>query len=248
MKNKLSFLVVVVCVLVLSSAHNSIAGGPDSQVTQRKIAVVGSAEMEVVPDEIYVTFTLKEYLSKEKKKVALESLKTDFLRLCKAAGIADSNISIAGYTGNERWEYFWRKKRKEEPDFMSSISYAIMVNSVEKIDKIVAGFNEQAVDNFYISKTSHSRIEQLRKEVKIKALAASKAKAEYLAQSIGEKVGAAILIQEVADSYNFGYGMQNLYSNTVSQATMDSEGGSSSAPDFQKIKLRYEMRVEFELQ
>jgi len=245
MKNKILILLLAVC---FTTVLISCGRGGHKNEPPKKIEVTGSAEMEIVPNEIYMTFTLKEYLDAAKKKVKLESIKTDFLALCKDAGVADSNISISSYTGNERWDYFWYKRRRTEPNFMGSISYAIKVSSPEKLDKIVAGLNENAIDNFYISKTSHSKIEQLRKEVKTKALIATKAKAEYLAKSIGEELGEALLIQEIENSYSGYYANEYANSNAVSQARMSyDESGSTSAPNFQKIKLRYEMKAEFRL-
>jgi uncharacterized protein len=245
MKKLLVTLTITSCFLILLGSCNGSAGKSDSP---KKIEVTGSAEMEIVPNEIFMTFTLKEYLDAARKKVKLESIKTDFLKLCKEAGIADSSISISSYAGNERWDYWWYKRHKVEPDFMSSISYTIKVSSPDKLDQIVSGLNEKAIDNFAISKVSHSDIEKLRKEVKIQALIASKKKAEYLANSIGEKIGEALLIQEIEDSYGNYYGAQNNYFNSaVSQTSMNSESNNSSAPDFQKMKLRYEMKVEYRL-
>jgi hypothetical protein len=217
----------------------------DKPETPKKIEVTGSAEMEFVPDEIFMTFTLKEYLDASRKKVKLETIKTDFLVLCKTAGIPDSNISISSYSGNERWDYWWYYKRRKDPDFMSSISYTIKVSSPEYLDKIVNDLNENAVENFNIAKTSHSNIEQLRKEVKTKALKAAKYKAEYLAESIGEEIGEALLIQEIENSNRNYYGSN--YSNEISQTSMILEGEETSTPNFQKIKLRYEMKVDFRL-
>jgi len=211
-----------------------------------KITVTGSAEMEVVPDEIYMNFTLKEYLDASKKKVKLETVKTEFLQLCKSSGVVDSNISISSYTGNENYDYYWYMRRKREPDFMGTISYIVKVSSTEKLNKIVAGLNEDAIENFYISKTSSSKIEELRKEVKTKALIAGKTKAEYLAKSIGEDVGEALLIQEVDQSYGYDYANENNM-KVMEQTTPDETSYKSTSPSFQKIKLRYEMKVEFKL-
>ncbi|MDQ3681647.1 MAG: hypothetical protein M3352_01075 [Bacteroidota bacterium] len=43
--------------------------------------VTGSAEMEVIPDEIYVQVDLKEYEKKGQSKVNIETIKKRFLRL-----------------------------------------------------------------------------------------------------------------------------------------------------------------------
>ena len=122
------------------------------------------------------------------------------------------------------------------------------VGSADKLDKIVESMDEKAINNFCISKTSHSKIEQLRKEVKIKALKATKAKAEYLAKSIGEELGEALLIQEIENSYTGYYANEYANSNMVSQEALRYDGNErTSTPNFQKIKLRYEMKAEFRL-
>jgi uncharacterized protein len=241
MKTKLFVLL-----LSLSAAtfFNS-CGSRETKTEPPKITVTGSAEMEIVPNEIYMNFTLKEYLG-PKRKVKLDTIKSEFLKLCKVTGVADSNISISGYTGNENWDYYWYKKHNR-PDFMGSISYIVKVSSADKLYKIVAGLNEDAIDNFYISKTSHSKIEQYRKEVKTKALIAGKTKAEYLAKSIGEDLGEALLIQEVDNSYGYYYSNERENNNIVSQTALSAESDNTTSPSFQKIKLRYEMKVEFKL-
>ena len=86
----------------------------------KTISVNGSAEMDVIPDEIYVQVDLREYKKKGDEKTELEKIKTDFLASCKAAGIADSNIAVASYDGYNMAN-IWRRKKKE-PDLLSSIS------------------------------------------------------------------------------------------------------------------------------
>lgn len=221
----------------------SCGDGDDKTEIAKRIEVTGSSEMEVTPDEIYMTFTLREYLDAGKKKVDLDVLKTEFLTLCKQVGVADSAISVSGYSGHERHDYSWYKRRKNEPDFMGSISYLIKAGSSEKLDLIIAGLNEKAVENFWLTKTAHSNMVELRKEVKTNALKAAKLKAEYLAESIGEEVGEALLIQEIESGYRE-------YSNTRLSNSIMAYGDESetSTPSFEKIKIRYEMRVDFRLE
>ncbi len=244
MKNRLILLTIITAT---SLVFNSCGHKHPKNKSHKKIAVTGSAEMEVVPDEIYMTFTLKEYLDASKQKIKLDDVKSQFLSVCRSAGVADSNVVIAGYTGNERWDYYNYRRRRTEPDFMASIAYSVKVGSADKLDQIVAAVNDQALDNFYISKTSHSKIEELRKEVKMNALKASKEKAEYLAKSIGEEIGEAQLIQEIDDSYISDVsGLSNTGSYSKTMVTGDQNFGGA-APEFEKIKLRYLMNCEFGL-
>lgn len=171
----IKYLLAFALVLYLSSCNNRNS----KEETPRKIEVTGSADMELVPDQIYVTFSLREYLVTGKHKMKLDEIKKAFLEKCKAAGIADSSISVAGVSGSEQYNYYWWWwGRKRDPDFMNSVSYTIVVSSTDRLDQLVPTLDEKAVENFYISKTEHSRIEELRREVKKRALVAARDKAE----------------------------------------------------------------------
>lgn len=244
MKKSFNFAVLSICFALILTA---CGGGSDKKENPKKIEVTGSAEMEVVPNEIYMTFSLREYLDANKQKVKIESIKTDFLKLCKAVGIVDSNVSISGYAGNERWDYYWYKKRKSEPDFMATISYTVKVNGAEKLDKLVDGVNDKALEYYNITKTTHSDMEQLRKDVKTKALLASKAKAEYLAKSIDEDLGEALLIQEIDSDNGYGYSSNAILSNSTAFYKSDANYETVPNAQFEKIKIRYEMRAEYRL-
>jgi hypothetical protein len=50
--------------------------------------------MEIIPDEIYVNITLREYQKRGENKKDIETIKTTFLENCKAVGLPDSVISI----------------------------------------------------------------------------------------------------------------------------------------------------------
>jgi uncharacterized protein YggE len=64
----------------------------------KTITVSGSAEMEIIPDEIYVNVELKEYQKRGENKKDLGTIKTQFLEASNSVGIADSLISIVSYT------------------------------------------------------------------------------------------------------------------------------------------------------
>ncbi len=243
MKNQL-----LICLLTMSTsiALISCGGKGGKEEAPKKIIVTGSAEIEVVPDEIYMTFTLREYLDASKSKVKIESIKTAFLAQCKACGIADSNISISNYSGYERWNFYYYRRKKNEPNFMNSISYTVKFNSPAYLDKLVSLLDEKALENFSIDRTSHSKIEELRKEVKKNALLAGKNKADYLAKSIGEEIGDALLIQEINNDYSSDYTNRNLIEN-MAMKYESREVESISSPGFEKIKIRYEMQAEYRL-
>ena len=211
----------------------------------KKIEVTGSAEMEVVPDEIYVNFTLQEYYNKTKKKISIDFIQKDFLDRCAKAGITKDRISIQNMSGFDQSSWYWRKRKNEQPDMMASTTYIIKFSNAGDIDKLVNTLDDSATQNMFISKTSSSRMEEYRKEVKIKALQAAKAKAQYLCESIGEKVGAAIYIVEIGDQ---SYRPPMMEKMMMSNMAMDASPTANEGIDFQKIKIRYEIQAQFAIQ
>jgi len=218
----------------------------------KTITVSGSAEMEIVPDEIYVNITLREYQKRGENKKDIETIKTTFLENCKAIGLPDSVISIISFTGYNNYYSF--KKRKKDPDMQSSITYQVKFKSSELMDKLVEKLDDEATQNFVIASTSHSKMTEFRRQLKIKAVQAAKDKGIYLTEAVSERLGEAITIIEPDESnnnLNFANGFRS--NNSYSQANLSFSGRSRNETeteqdiDFKKIKLRYEVSVVFAL-
>lgn len=215
----------------------------------KTITVSGSAEMEIIPDEIYVNITLREYQKKGESKKELETIKTQFLEYCKAAGIPDSVISISSFTGYNNYYNFRRKKK--DNDLMASIVYQVKFKDSRTMDLLVEKLDDEATQNFVITSTSHSKMTEFRKQLKIKAIQAAKDKGIYLTEAIGEKLGAAITINEpdVTDIYSSNDNIRIRGTNSfTSNMVFEKKDEYSQQVDFKKIKLRFEVSVIFALQ
>lgn len=215
----------------------------------KTITVSGSAEMEIIPDEIYVNITLREYQKKGESKKELETIKTQFLEYCKSAGIPDSVISISSFTGYNNY-YNFRKKKKDN-DLMASIVYQVKFKDSRTMDLLVEKLDDEATQNFVIASTSHSKMTEFRKQLKIKAIQAAKDKGIYLTEAIGEKLGAAITINEpvVTDIYSSNDNIRIRGTNSfTSNMVFEKKDEYSQQVDFKKIKLRFEVSVIFALQ
>jgi uncharacterized protein YggE len=208
----------------------------------KTITVSGSAEMEIIPDEIYVQVDLKEYEKKGQSKVNINKIKDDFLRNARSLGIPDSLISIAAYDGSNGNPWLRKKNKKEE--LLASITYQLKLKSSKQMDDLVNLLDDNATQNFAIVRTSHTRIAEIRKQLKIQAVKAAKEKAKYLSDAIDEKLGEAVTINEPNESYIPMYNMRA--SNTMMKAAGDTEGEQAQV-DFQKIKFKYEVTVVFAL-
>lgn len=229
----------------------SIAQQKDDKWLYKTVNVSGSAEMEVVPDEIFVQVDLREYDKKGGGKTDIETIRNNFLNAVKSIGVTEENISVQSYSGyDNRWWY--KKNKSKNPDMKASISYLIKLSSTGKMDELVTKLDDEATQNFFIQRTSHSKIYEFRKQLKIQAIKNAKDKANYLAEAIGEKIGAAITINEPNE-----FSFQPRYANDLSANTMmrgnsfGEAGEPQAAPmnvDFKKIKLKFDVQAVFSLQ
>jgi len=74
---KKAFMLTTVILLALNGFSQTIVNP-----YPRTITVTGSAEMEIIPDEIYVNIELKEYQKKGEDKKDIETIKKQFLESC----------------------------------------------------------------------------------------------------------------------------------------------------------------------
>ena len=231
--------------LALLMGTLSLAGFAQNVVNPypKTITVTGSAEMDITPDEIWATVTLREYEKKGGGKVNIETIKQQFLQNAKALGIADTAITIAsydGYNGNP-----WLRKKNKKVELLASITYQIKISGSKQMDELVNRLDDNATQNFAIDRTSHSKMEAFRRQLKMAAVKAAKDKAIYLAEAIGESIGTAVTINEPTEYYMPMYAMRT--SNTMMKDGYAESAPEVAQPDFKKNKLKYDVTVVFAL-
>jgi len=209
---------------------------------RKKITVSGSAETEVTPDIIYISISLKEYLkdNNSKKKVDITTLENQLYSAVQKAGIDKENLTI-----NNLSSYSWAIEKKKNPDFLASKQYRLKVADLNKFNDIIGAVDPKGVASTNIESYDYSKIESLKKELKIKALQAAKAKASYLVEALGDKLGSVIDIQEVNNEQY----PQPMYRNVMMMKaeSADAMAGNAAEIDFKKIKLNYIMNTVFEI-
>jgi uncharacterized protein YggE len=227
---------IAVCMLTMQTMAQ------ETKPFQKTISVSGSSQIEVVPDEIYVQVDLREYNKKNGDKVDINKIKNNFLAACKSMGLTDKDVTVQSYQGYDN-NYWLLKKKKQNPDMKAGISYWIKVDKVDKLDELVDKMDDEATQNFFIAKTAYSKMDELKKDMKMAAVKAAKEKAIYLSQAIGENIGDAITIN---DPVEVGQQPQPYYANRI----MKMEDDAAAPPmdvDFKKMKIQFEVNVVFAL-
>lgn len=212
---------------------------------QKTISVNGSAQKEVTPDIIYVQVSLREYDKKGDGKIDIESIKNNFLAACKSIGLNDTDVVVQSYDGWDGNYWWYKKNKKQNPDLKAGITYWAKVASTGKMDELVSKLDDEATKGFSIAKTDYSKMEDLRKELKIEAIKSAKEKATYLAGSINEHVGSAITINEPNEVDNYP---RPMYSNMMMKANAaEDQAAPPMNVDFKKMKIQFDVNVVFEL-
>ncbi|CAM3718411.1 SIMPL domain-containing protein [Mucilaginibacter galii] len=216
----------------------TITGFAQNVDLRRKIEVTGSAEQEVTPDIIYVAISLKEYMN-GKNKVDISTLERQLQKAVTEAGISKEDFMI-----NNISSYNYVIDKKKNPDFLASKQYRIKVRDLNAINTILSKVDDKGIQSTGVDSYDYSKLAELRQTLKIKALQAAREKATYLLNSIGEKLGGAIDIQDIENEpLN-----QPVYNVRMFKTAMAADMVENVEPiDFKKIKLNYQVRAVFEI-
>jgi uncharacterized protein YggE len=209
------------------------------QAAKPYIEVVGNGELEVIPNEIYVSFTLKERMD-GKKKIEIESQEKELKKQLQKAGFDLANLTLADASAD-----FVTIKRKNK-EVLAAKNYIMKVTNTSDVASLFELLDNVNVLNGDITRVAHSEIEKYRKEVKTLAMKAAKEKAGYLLEAIGEKVGKPLMIQE-RENYDDFMPMPRMMAN-VKMIAEDNEMDAQPEISFQKIKLKYSIFARFEIQ
>ncbi len=234
MKTTLTLLLLII------SAYAFSQSGEKNFIDLNYIEITGKAEMEVVPDEIYLNIIIDE--KENKKKQSLEELEKLMIGKLTAIGIDISkDLAIKDMASN--FKFYWLKNNK----IFTSKAYQLVVHEGKIAGRVFQELEKIDISNISIEKVDHSKIEDLRAEVKMKAMQAAKNKASYLAGAIDQTIGNALYIREI-ESPRYELGRMKGVSNIAIRGA-SSFAQEAVVPDieFEKIKLEYSILARFEL-
>ncbi|UCJ07039.1 SIMPL domain-containing protein [Chitinophaga pendula] len=221
-------------------AITTFAQQVDNKPPVKKIEVNGSAEIEITPDEIYLNIALREYKNKS-GKVDISTLEKQLQKAVTDAGIPKENFTIENVFGTN-YDMWWKKKKNDQ-DFLARKQYRLKLNRLDKINLILAAVDEEGIESVNIGSFTHSKMEEYRKEAKIKALQAAKAKADYMLTAIDEKIAGILEVQEInTDNYT---DVRPEMANVMFAKSREMDTAAASNIDFKTIKVRAEVRAVF---
>jgi uncharacterized protein len=214
----------------------SFAQDTKNFIDQNYIEVTGKAELEIVPDEIYIQILINE--TDYKGKESLEILEKNMLKKLQEIGI-DLKKDFAVKDISSNFKNYLLKKT----DIFTSKEYQLIVHTAPIAGRVFRELEALGISNISIIKVDNSEMEKYKKEVKVNAIKIGKENAVSLAEAIGQTIGKALYIRENEPFFPM---QANTMMVRAKGAAMDE---SYSEPDleFEKIKLEYSVQVFFEL-
>jgi uncharacterized protein len=230
MKIKIFFLLLLLP--LLSFAQQEVFKG------EHFIEVTGTASQEIEPNELYVAVRLREF-EENRTKVALEKIEKDFMEALKNAGIDRKRLELADI--GSRLDKF----RRRDKDAFREKTYQVKLTSAAELEKLLEHIEPVKVDYVDITRISHSELEKMKADVKVKALQAARTKAEYLLKAIGSEVGKPLMIRDWEVDP-----VQPMIANMrMREQNMNGEFKMEEEPQigFKKIKLQAQVMAQFEI-
>lgn len=200
------------------------------------IQISGRAEMEVIPNEVYLSIVIDEQDSKG--KLSIEDQQRKMVASLKKLGIdVDKNLTVM----NMMSEAFKRR------DAVTSANYELMVSKPAMVGKVYNALNELDITKINVDRITHSDLDEYSDQLRVKALKNAKTKAAEMAEAIGQTIGKCFYIY---DSNNRPRPMyQNMAEMTRMGASANSGGASNSENlDFKKIALEASVSTKFILE
>ena len=208
------------------------------------IEVVGSAELEVVPNIIILSVSLREY-EVNKQKVTLEQIEKKFFAAIEKSGIDKKNVSLANVHAGSL------NPRRKVRELFAQKAYSVTFSKPEQLNDFLASLDEVKPETVFIEKLSHKEMEKLRLDVKVAALKAAERKADALAEAVHVKRGKPLWIQEGQDQDQQAWQPQNSFSNvSVGYRLRKGYDEDNSIDDipFKNIKLQFSITARFQIE
>ena len=223
--------------LLLSAIFLLTVLSMQAQTNERYIEVIGTSEIEIVPDKIHYLIEIREYFEEEfdgkskpeeyRTKVPLSEIEQGLMEVLGGAGVPQNAIRT-----QEVGDY-WRQQGQ---DFLVSKKFDITLTDFNQINEIVKRIDTKGVYTMRIGELENNDMLAYHQKGKIEALKAAQRKAAYLVEALGKRLGGVIRIVEKDGGNASPFVQSNVLSSDA--ASFDS---------FRTIKKNYSMLVRFEI-
>ena len=223
----------VVALLTFIAFTTTDASAQELGQTIPTVSVNGSAQLKVLPDEIYITIKLDE--SDTKGKVTLEEQRRNMFAALKKAGIdAEKQLSVVDMSSS-----YYRRRGA-----LAVTQYELKVATTEAVGKVFEVLEKAGIPNVNVARTAYSKMEELRSEARKAAMVNAQQRARELAEAVGQSVGACYEINDYTTTTQpVVYRSKVMMANSASLDAVAEE--TEPNVEFEQIVINYNVSAKF---
>ena len=207
-----------------------------AQESENYIQVTGVSEIEIVPNQIYLTIVLDE--SDSKGRQAIENQRREMVNALKKIGInTEKNLTMEDMSSS----YFKRGNA------LSKASYQLLLTSSEQVVKVYDALAVLNISDVNITRVSHTDIEQFKSKCRKEAMINAKTVASELAEAVGQTIGACIYIYDSNRGVTPTYYNDRIVMRSMAKIANEEAVIEEEPIEFKKIKLNYSVNAKFRI-
>lgn len=209
---------------------------------QPYIEVSASVDTLVVPDRIYVSITLNEADSKNKKSVEEQEKQLETI-LKKLKINTDKDLSVWDYSSNFK-KYFLKGQ-----NILKTKKYSLLVRDAYTLGNVIISLEEAGISNTEVEKVEYSKYKELLLELKSEAVKRSRITADKLVKPLNQKAGKALYIY--ANESQDMYGEEPLVyyrgRDPIEVSKISASEEFLRKLDFQKMRFSATVNIKYQL-
>ena len=206
--------------------------------------IEGAATVDtlVVPDRIYVSITLNEADSKNKKSVEEQEKQLETI-LKKLKINTDKDLSVLGYSSDFK-KYFLKGQ-----SILKTKKFSLLVRDAYTLGNVIISLEEAGISNTEVEKVEYSKYKELLLELKSEAVKRSRITADKLVKPLNQKAGKALYIY--ANESQDMYGEEPLVyyrgRDPIEVSKISASEEFLRKLDFQKMRFSATVNIKYQL-
>lgn len=209
-------------------------------IDENYIELNGSSQLEITPNEIYLTIVINE--ANKKLKLSVEKQEALMINELNKNNIKlEENFKVKDFTSSYKYYFF------KQTDIHKSKTYELKVSTAIELGKVYASLEKIGISNISVARVDHSDIEEFKLQAKVKAIKMAKTKAEKYTGAIGQTIGSAIHIQEQEINTTQNYNQLNEVVVVGYSSLSKSNKFNFENLEFRNIIINAKVHVKFQI-
>ena len=199
------------------------------------ISVTGEGKMSVVPDQAIISVG-SEFKDKDaaKAKALNDAAISKIIAFLKKSGVAEKDFKT------QRLNLYKSRDYQAKQDyFYASQSMSITLHNLDNYEAIMSGLIEAGANNINGVEFKSSKVADYQAEIRGKAVADAKLKAEDYAKALNQKIGKAVSVSDSSQTY-----FPRMYAIKSADATVSAESATIAIGE---IEISSNVTIAFEL-